>query len=225
MTSPTAWHEWRIAEREYRRHEARRGRRHAYETIDARRTALVVVDMVSFFVDRSAYVRGIIPTVNRVADRLRSAGGTVAWVVPRSGTPTRWETGFYGDRVAAMYAGSGGPAEAADRLAPQLAVAGGDAIVEKSSASAFFPGRSTLPQVLERLGITTVLVAGTVTSVCCESTARDASTLGYEVILLADATADVTDDAHNAALRTAYRSFGDVRSTADLLDLIACCMR
>ena len=30
------------------------------------------------------------------------------------------------------------------------------------------------------------MIAGTVTSVCCESTARDAAALGYEVIFLGD---------------------------------------
>lgn len=38
-------HECRIAEREYARHEARRGRRFAYKTLVPARTALVVVDM------------------------------------------------------------------------------------------------------------------------------------------------------------------------------------
>jgi nicotinamidase-related amidase len=56
--------------------------------------------------------------------------------------------------------------------------------------------------------------------VCCDSTARDASTLGYRVVLVADATADVNDAVHNAALRTTYRTFGDVRPTAGVLALI-----
>lgn len=50
--------------------------------------------------------------------------------------------------------------------------------VAKTAASAFFPGRSDLPAMLEERGIDTVIVTGTVTNVCCESSARDASTLG-----------------------------------------------
>ena len=220
MTPATPLHAWRIPEREYERHEARRGRRFAYERIDPRRTALVVVDMVRFFVDDSPYVRGIIPKINAVAEDVRLAAGTVVWVVPRYEDPSPWETGFYGDRVAAMYAASGGAVELPDRLAPQLAVAPDDSLVEKSSASAFFPGRSALPDLLASKEITTVVVAGTVTSVCCESTARDASALGYQVIFLADGTADVSDDAHNATLRTIYRSFGDVRPSSEILALL-----
>ncbi len=59
------------------------------------------------------------------------------------------------------------------------------------------------------------------TNVCCESTARDARALGYRVILAADANAARTDAEHNATLHTIYRSFGDVRATAEILELIA----
>lgn len=76
MTSPpasdVATHDWFVEEREYRRHEERRGRRHAYEHLDPRRTALVVVDVVPFFVRESAYVRGIVPRVNALASALRT---------------------------------------------------------------------------------------------------------------------------------------------------------
>lgn len=56
-----------------------------------------------------------------------------------------------------------------------------------------------------------MLAAGTVANVCCESTARDASTQGYRVIMVADANAAVCDRDLNSTLHTIYRSFGDVR--------------
>jgi hypothetical protein len=59
-----------------------------------------------------------------------------------------------------------------------------------------------------------------VTSVCYESSARDASTLGYRVIMVADANAARRDQDHNATLHTIYRTFGDVRSTTDVIDMI-----
>jgi nicotinamidase-related amidase len=65
-----------------------------------------------------------------------------------------------------------------------------------------------------------VIVTGTVTNVCCESSARDASTLGYRVILVADGTAARRDEDHNATLHTIYRSFGDVRTTDEVVGLI-----
>ena len=69
-------------------------------------------------------------------------------------------------------------------------------------------------------GIDTVVVTGTVTNVCVEGSVRDAATLGLRVILVADACAAMRDQDHNAALHVVYRSFGDVRTTAEVVDLV-----
>lgn len=77
-----------------------------------------------------------------------------------------------------------------------------------------------LHELLEDRGIGTVLIAGAVANVCCEATARDASTLDYRTIMVADANAAVRDADLNATLHTIYRSYGDVRSTAEVIELI-----
>ena len=186
-------HDWSIDLREYQRHEERRGRRHAFEQLDPARTALVVVDMVAFFVEQNAYARGIVDNIQRLAHALRSAGGLVAWVLPSTEPlpPARAE--FFGPTVAERYRASGGTGALRDRLWRELQVDDADLLVEKSSPSAFFPGHCDLAPHLDRLGVDTVLVAGTVANVCCESTARDASTLGYRVVMVADANAAMRD--------------------------------
>ena len=223
MTSPldVADHEWLVEEREYARHEARRGRRHAYEHLDPRRTALVVVDVVPFFVRESAYVRGIVPRVNALAAALRSAGGTVAWVVPGFAEPTAKDREFFGDEVASSYARSGGTGPVRSRLADGLDVATPDLAVEKTARGAWTPGSSDLPDLLAERSIDTVVVTGTVTNVCVEDTVRGASAAGLRVILVADACAAMRDQDHNATLHVVYRSYGDVRSTDEVLGLIA----
>jgi nicotinamidase-related amidase len=213
-------HAWRIAEREYERQESRRGRRHAYTHLDPRTTALLVIDMVPFFVSELEYCPGIVPNIARIAESLRRAGGTVAWVLPGAGERSAVAEEFFGAEVAELFRHSGGRGELRDRLWPEFDVCEGDLMVEKTAASALFPGRSPLPSMLSARGVTTLLVTGTVTNVCCESTARDASTLGYRVIMVADANAGPNDAVHNATLHTIYRTFGDVRSTADVIDLI-----
>ena len=130
-------HAWFIEEREYARHEARRGRRHAFELLDPLRTALLVVDIVPFFVRESAYVRGIVPRVNTLAAALRVAGGVVAWVVPGYSAPTAKDREFFGDEVAELYARSGGEGSPASRLAPGLDVDPADLVVEKTARSAW----------------------------------------------------------------------------------------
>jgi nicotinamidase-related amidase len=178
--------------------------------------------MVPFFVADSAFCLGIVPNVNRLAGVLRCAGGMVAWIVP--GAEQRHPAlarEFFGAEVAEMYrrSGSGGPPRA--RLWAGLDAAEADPVLEKAARSAFLPGYCGLPDLLRRRGIDTVLIAGTVTNVCCESSARDAASTGFRVVMVADANAARSDAEHNATLHTIYRSFGDVRSTNEVLALIA----
>ncbi|MEM7274734.1 MAG: isochorismatase family cysteine hydrolase [Actinomycetota bacterium] len=215
-------HRWRIEEREIQRHIARRGRRHAFEHLDPTRTALVVIDLVPFFVAESGHARATIRPVNETAAVLRSLGGTVAWVVPglSSGSPTALDEEFYGPAVAESYRRSGGDGPVRERLWPELDAQAQDLTVEKTAASAFFPGRCGLHEDLAARRIDSVLIAGTVANVCCESSARDARTLGYRVVMMADALAAPSDDMLNATLRTVYRSFGDVRPSVELQALL-----
>ncbi|MER7079710.1 Nicotinamidase-related amidase [Saccharopolyspora kobensis] len=217
MNSSPGTHAWRIDDREYAQQQRRRGRQHAYEHLVAERTALVVIDMVPFFVAGMPYALGIVDNIGRLATALRALGGAVAWVLP-AGTPARPD--FYGPEVARALRESGGTGPLRERLWPEFHVHDRDLLVEKTAASAFFPGRCALPELLERRGIDTILITGTVTNVCCESSARDAAALGYRVIMLADANAAGRDEDHNAALHTIYRSFGDVRPTEEVLELL-----
>lgn len=213
-------HAWHIEDREYARQEQRRGRRHAYERVTPERTALVVIDMVPFFFEANEFCRGIVPNIQHLASALRDAGGTVAWVLPGPTAPTGADEEFLGPETARLFATAGGTGPLRQRIWQEFEIADDDILVEKNAASAFFPGRSPLPEMLEARAIETVLITGTVTNVCCESSARDASTLGYRVIMVADANAARRDEDHNSALYTIYRSFGDVRPTRDVIKLI-----
>ncbi|WP_436528494.1 isochorismatase family protein [Actinoplanes sp. HUAS TT8] len=220
MEADRITHAWRIEERECVRQEQRRGRRHGYTTLTPARTALVVVDMVPFFAEENAYVRGIVPNIVRLAATVRDAGGTVVWVLPGAGVRTAVKDEFFGPEIAQMFRNSGGAGPLRSRLWHEFDVEAEDLLVEKFAASAFFPGRCRLHDMLQDRGIDTVLITGTVTNVCCESTARDASTLGYRVVMVADANAARRDEDHNATLYTIYRTFGDVRPTDDVISLL-----
>ncbi|MGM4986077.1 isochorismatase family protein [Rhizobium sp. 11_C7_N12_5] len=215
-------HNWLIEQREYDRQEQRRGRRHAYESVDPRRTALIVIDMVPFFVEESGYCRGILPNIIRLGDVLRTTGGTVAWVVPGADQPHPDLTReFFGEEVAEVFRTSGGAGPISERVWAGLSPQTEDVYFEKSAYSAFFPGSSDLPAVLRARGIDTVFITGTLTNICCESSARDAYASGFRVIFIADGTAARRDQDHNAALHNIYRSFGDVRPTNEALSLLS----
>jgi ureidoacrylate peracid hydrolase len=111
-----------------------------------------------------------------------------------------------------------------DALAPgkqtiwhELDVADGDHTVIKNRYSALIPGSSQLERLLRSLDIDTVLIAGTKTNVCCESTARDAMMLDFKVVMLSDCCAALSDDEHRAALETIFQQFGDVATVAETL--------
>lgn len=215
-------HNWLIEQREYDRQEQRRGRRHAYEVVDPRRTALVVIDMVPFFVEESGYCRGVLPNIIRLADALRTAGGAVAWVVPGCDQPhPALAQEFFGEEGAEVFRTSGGAGAISDRVWAGLSPQTQDMYFEKSAYSAFFPGSSDLPTALRTRGIDTVLITGTLTNICCESSARDAYASGFRVVFIADGTAARRDQDHNAALHNVYRSFGDVRVTGEVVSLLS----
>ncbi|HEY5897867.1 MAG TPA: cysteine hydrolase [Burkholderiales bacterium] len=208
---------------------ARRGRLHLYDRLDARRTALLVIDMQNAFVAPGAPIevpgaREIVPTINRLAAELRRREVPVIWVLhENSGDGRDWER-FFGlfvkpenrsRAVAALTAGN-------EMQKPwrELEIAPGDLRVAKNRYSALIGGASRLPGMLKERGIDTLLIAGTKTNVCCECTARDAMMLDYNVVLLCDCTAALSDEEHLATLENVIQQFGDVMTADDALALL-----
>ena len=91
----------------------------------------------------------------------------------------------------------------------------GEHRVIKHKYDAFF--ETDLDAILRNLGVETVVVIGTATNVCCESTARSAFFRDYQVALISDCTASFDESMHEATLRTIDMFFGRVMSTDELL--------
>jgi ureidoacrylate peracid hydrolase len=106
------------------------------------------------------------------------------------------------------------------QLWPGLQVAGSDIAVDKTRFGAFVPGASRLHDLLQDRGIDTLIITGTLTNCCCESTARDAMQMNYKILFVSDANAALTDAAHNATLDNMAMLFGDVLSTSEVLAAI-----
>jgi ureidoacrylate peracid hydrolase len=206
---------------------ARRGRPHVYDSIEPKRTALVVIDLQRAFMDAGApaevpAARRIVPAVNRLAAGLRAAGGTVAFVQATfdcAGWPMFFQhmvaPALAEQMLAALQAGA-----ELHALAPDLERKPADLVVPKYRLSAFLPGASTLPVALRTRGIDTVLIAGCMTNVCCDTSARDAVMTDFRTIMVSDANAARSDAAHIAALTTFLESFGDVRRCDEVLAML-----
>jgi len=96
------------------------------------------------------------------------------------------------------------------QVALNLATDAADPRVVKRCYSALVPGSSDLARVLEQRGIETVLIGGTTTNVCCESTARDAMMMDFKTVMVADTLSAVTEHEHIVALHNWMLFFGDV---------------
>lgn len=105
----------------------------------------------------------------------------------------------------------------------EVAARPADLLVDKSLPSSF--AGTELEKWLRENQIDTLTVAGYMTQMCCDSTARDGFHRGYAVEFLSDATGTLTigndtgkvadRDLHNAVLVTQASMFSKVMNTAD----------
>ncbi len=81
-------------------------------------------------------------------------------------------------------------------LVPELDPQPGDYTVTKFQIGAFYG--TALERILRRAGVTQIFLTGVATTVGVEATARQAYDLGFNVVVVEDATSDMNADNHNA---------------------------
>lgn len=201
------------------------------DSIDPKRAAHLIIDMQNGFTLPGAIVeipvaREIIPAINAISRAVRDAGGLNVFVqfLATEESSKGWTTWF--DRFIPADRRDGmletfGPDRPGYALHAELDVAPSDITVSKTRFGAFVQGTSELHDRLRERGIDTLIITGTATNVCCESTARDAMQLDYKVIVVADATAALTDAEHNHALDGLACYFSDIVSTEEVVDTLS----
>lgn len=208
----------------------RRGKMHIYEEIDPARTALVVVDMQTAFVGEGAAIetpiaREIIPNINTLASAMRDAGGHVVWIISTYGPKPEdyWPTFFdhvMSPEAANRFRGALIEGEESHKIYPEMDIRDGELVVSKNRFGAFIGSNGKLEAELRDRGIDTLIIVGTVTNMCCETTAREAAMLAFKTIMVEDANAGRNDEEHNATLTAFLVGMGDVHTTDDLLAMI-----
>ncbi|CAN5318581.1 cysteine hydrolase [soil metagenome] len=198
--------------------------------VEASKTAVLNIDMQNIFmapgqIYGNPHAMDIVDNVNRLTAACREAGARVVWTRQTySHDPVLTMPAWQYDRtdptviaaIAALEAGT--PAQA---LHPAMQVQPSDVQYDKYRYSAFLSPDMALKPMLDGFGVDTLIVTGTLTNCCCESTARDGNLLGFRVFFISDATAAVTDEEHNAALLNLRLMFADVRTTDEMLALLA----
>lgn len=203
------------------------------EITDPAKSAVIVVDVQNDFIhedgrsglsgDRNAAAKEM--AENRLAPfvaEARAAGALIVWIqmgnAPETTPPAnaRMKRKMYGQgedfdiwQRAMCVKGSWG---AEFYLKPEP----DDEIVAKTRYSSFI--RTRLDELLKSKGIETAVVTGVVTNQCVESTARDAYQYDYDVVVVSDCVSDTNEQARAATFASVERSFGWVRTAAELLD-------
>jgi ureidoacrylate peracid hydrolase len=213
-----------------RRAIERRGSIRVFDSLVSRQTAHVVVDLQNGFmapgqVAEIATAREIVPNVNRISAAVRNAGGLVVYIQNTFDevAVATWSTFFEHfctpERRRRMIE-TFNPGSFGHAVWPGLDLLPQDLKVQKRRFGAFAPGSSDLHAILQSRGIDTLIITGTATQVCCESTARDAMMLNYKVFFIADGNATFNDDEHNATLSAMAHAFCDVIDTDTMVGMI-----
>ncbi|MEO0033268.1 MAG: hypothetical protein RIS94_3026 [Pseudomonadota bacterium] len=207
----------------------RGGVRNVFDDIYPTRLAHICVDMQNGFIEPGAPVevpeaRTIIDNVNRISAAVRQAGGLNVFLRFTTPDEASWSN-FYRrmGATALLHREAFTPGAHPWQIAPSIDLREdeGDMVVNKHRFSGFTPGTSDLDAVLKARGIDTVLITGTLTNCCCESTARDAMQLNYRVLIAADANAALSDAEHAATLHIMAMVFADLYSTDEIIALLA----
>jgi nicotinamidase-related amidase len=192
------------------------------------RTAVIAVhmqhDVVSpdgafggFFAAQAAE-RDIIGQAGKLLEAARRSGATTVY------TRVAWQPG-YPDLVAnspllGIVAQSQCLIEGSDKaqIVPQLAPQDGDVVLTHQRVGGF--SASQLDVILRSRGVDTVLFAGVATNASVESTARQASDLGYRTIIVADACSAADPGAHDAAIAS-LGLLGEITTTAEAVQALS----
>ncbi len=173
-------------------------------TFDVKHTALVIIDMQRDFIEPGGFgetlgnnvglLAAIVPTVQRVLDAWRKAGGTVVHTreshVPDLSDcpPAKRLRGEPKLRIGDM--GAMGrilvQGEPGNQIIDALAPVDGEIVIDKPGKGAFYA--TPLQAMLTANGITHLVVMGVTTEVCVQTTMREANDRGYDCLLVEDGT-------------------------------------
>ncbi|MHB0989106.1 MAG: cysteine hydrolase family protein [Bellilinea sp.] len=166
--------------------------------LDGEKAALLVIDMQYFFLDPASpsYTCGgpaILPKLQKVIHAFRQANRPVIYT-RHVHHPDHLDAGIMAWWWEGMCKEGSPESEIHQDIAPKP----NEKVVFKHRYSAFY--NTDLETVLRSLKVEEIVVAGIMTNMCCESTARDAYYRDYRIFFLADGTGSVTEEMHLASL-------------------------
>ena len=180
--------------------------------LDAASTALVLVDLQNRFMGAALApisAREVLKRGTALAAAARAAGATVVLVRVDWSDADAPPTNVDRPRPARP---ADAPADWADLVAGLAQP--GDLIVTKRQWGAFYG--TDLELLLRRRGIRTVVLGGLATNYGVESTARQGWELGFDQVVVSDAMATLSPEAHAFALEHVFPAIARVRTAAQI---------
>jgi len=179
------------------------------------RAALLVIDMQRFFIDPEgpAFTCGaatVLPNVARLVSAFRRANRPVVFT-RHVHHPARLDAGI----MEWWWEGMCVEGSPESEIHPDLAPRDNEKVVLKHRYSAFFD--TDLATVLRCLKVEDLIICGTMTNMCCESTARDAYYRDYRVFFPADANGAINEEMHVAGLLSLAYGFACITTTERIL--------
>ena len=157
----------------------------------------------------------VVPNIRRLQDACRAADIPVVHVRIKAHTPDARDVSWRYKQFQIFCPPGSKEAEILDELAPLP----GEVVVDKHTSGVF--NSTNIDSILRNMGIDTLIMTGVVTYGCVETSTRDAMDRNYKVLLVEDACAGWSQEAHDAAIRNLHRNFAVVRTTAEILKQIA----
>jgi biuret amidohydrolase len=174
-------------------------------------------DAAAYFYARVAEV--VVPNVRRLLHAFRARGERVIYC--QSGALLADGADLFPRRRIRFLGAADGRRTIFHRGEPEYSILEAvrpypaDIVLHKNTVSAF--NSSSLDQILRGMDVRSLVVTGVVTDGCVDSTARDASDLGYDCAVVEDGCAAWSAAWHDAALQAFERYFGLVAGTHDVV--------
>jgi ureidoacrylate peracid hydrolase len=195
------------------------------EAIDPGRTVLMVLDMHRDVVaddgaskdsgaPEHAAKQHVVENIKTLLAAARKGGTPVLHILHRKAKGTR-PHGSMSRMFRGLSEGSGfdGGTRGMEVM-PGLEPKDDDLVIEKERASAFAGTETDI--VLRAMGIDTLILTGAWTNFSVESTARQATDMGYRVIVASDGTSSISEEWHNAAIGYALTWLCEIAPSAEI---------
>jgi nicotinamidase-related amidase len=153
----------------------------------------------------------VVPNIKRLLEVCRGAGIEVIYPRIASLVDDCREVSLEHKRINLLAPAGSRESEILDEVRPLK----NELIITKGASGVF--NSTAIDQILRNLGVDTLIMTGVVTNYCVETAVRDAGDRGYNVILVSDGCAAMSEDHQRFALEILNGIYCVVRSTDEVI--------